>query len=115
MAVGAWRKVAISCSGTTGRSYVATVGGATEMDSGTVAVGTPTGITVGGRAPSDGTDLTAASRTTRWTAELSQAEIEARGPRPPGAPPPACGRMPLTGVGDLNEPRNAATQCGPPQ
>jgi hypothetical protein len=35
MAVGAWRKIAISCSGTTGKSYVNTNGGTTEVDTGT--------------------------------------------------------------------------------
>lgn len=79
MAVGAWRKIAISCSGTTGRSYVAPVGGATEVDSGAVAVGTPDGLTLGGRGPADSSEpfngRLAYVRV--WTAELSQAQIEA--------------------------------------
>jgi len=79
MAVGAWRKIAISCSGTTGRSYVNTVGGTTEVDSGTVGVGTPDGITLGGRAPADASEpfngRLAYVRV--WTAELNQTEIEA--------------------------------------
>lgn len=79
MAVGAWRKIAISCSGTTGRSYVATVGGATEVDAGTVGVGTPDGLTLGGRAPADSSEpFNGRLVYVRvWTAELSQAQIEA--------------------------------------
>ncbi len=79
MAVGAWRKIAISCSGTTGRSYVNTIGGTTEVDSGTVSVGTPDGITLGGRAPADSSEpfngRLAYVRV--WTAELTQVQIEA--------------------------------------
>ena len=78
MAVGAWRKIAISCSGTTGKSYVNTIGGTTEVDSGTVGVGTPDGITLGGRAPADSSEpfngRLAYVRV--WTAELTQTEIE---------------------------------------
>lgn len=79
MAVGAWRKIAISCSGTTGKSYVNTIGGTTEADSGTVGVGTPDGITLGGRAPGDSSEpfngRLAYVRV--WTAELTQVQIEA--------------------------------------
>lgn len=78
MAVGAWRKIAISCSGTTGKSYVNTIGGTTEVDSGTVGVGTPDGLTLGGRAPADSSEpfngRLAYVRV--WTAELTQTEIE---------------------------------------
>lgn len=79
MAVGAWRKIAISCSGTTGKSYVNTVGGTTEADSGTVAVGTPTGITLGGRAPADSSESFDGrlAYVRVWTAELTQVQIEA--------------------------------------
>lgn len=106
MAVGAWRKVAVSCSGTTGKSYVATVGGATEVDSGTVAVGTPSGITVGGRAPSDATEwLNGRIAHLRiWTAELSQAEIEAEwASATPVRTSGLWADWPLTGAGDLND------------
>jgi hypothetical protein len=79
MAVGSWRKIAISCSGTTGKSYVNTVGGTTEVDSGTVGVGTPDGITLGGRAPADASEpfngRLAYVRV--WTTELTQVQIEA--------------------------------------
>lgn len=79
MAVGSWRKIAISCSGTTGKCYVNTVGGTTEVDSGTVGVGTPDGITLGGRAPADSSEpfngRLAYVRV--WTTELSQSQIEA--------------------------------------
>lgn len=77
--VGAWRKVAISCTGTTGRCYVATDGGATEADSGTVGgAASPTGITLGGRSPVDGTEWFN-GRLAYWrfySAELTQVEIE---------------------------------------
>jgi hypothetical protein len=79
MAVGAWRKIAISCSGTTGKSYVNTIGGTTEVDSGTVSVGTPDGITLGGRSPADSSEpfngRLAYVRV--WTTELTQTQIEA--------------------------------------
>jgi hypothetical protein len=77
-AVGAWRKIAISCSGTTGKSYVNTVGGTTEVDSGTVGVGTPDGLTLGGRAPADSSEpFNGRLAYVRiWTAELTQTEIE---------------------------------------
>lgn len=79
MAVGAWRKIAISCSGTTGKAYVNDGVAATEVDSGTVGVGTPDGITLGGRAPGDSSEpfngRLAYVRV--WTAELTQVEIEA--------------------------------------
>lgn len=79
MAVGAWRKVAISCSGTTGKSYVATIGGSTEVDSGTVGVGTPDGLTLGGRAPADSSEWFNGrlAHVRVWSVELTQAEIEA--------------------------------------
>ncbi|MEU8756215.1 LamG-like jellyroll fold domain-containing protein [Streptomyces chartreusis] len=79
LAVGAWRKIALTCSGTTGRSYIATVGGATEVDSGTVSVGTPDALTLGGRAQADSSEpfngRLAYVRV--WTAELNQTQIEA--------------------------------------
>jgi hypothetical protein len=78
-AVGEWRKVAISCTGTTGRCYVATVGGSTEVDSGTVGgAASPTGITLGGRSPVDGAEWFD-GRLGYWrlySAELTQTEIE---------------------------------------
>ena len=79
MAVGQWRKIALSCSGTTGRSYIATVGGATEVDSGTVSVGTPDGLTLAGRGPADSSEVFNGrlAYVRIWTAELSQAQIEA--------------------------------------
>jgi hypothetical protein len=79
MAVGQWRKIALSCSGTTGRSYIATVGGATEVDSGTVSVGTPDGLTLAGRGPADSSEVFNGrlAYVRIWTAELSQSQIEA--------------------------------------
>jgi len=78
--VGEWRKVAWSASGTTGKSYVATPAGSTEVDSGTVATGTaPTGLTLGGRSAGDASEwLDGRLAYVRlWSAELLQAEIEA--------------------------------------
>jgi hypothetical protein len=79
MAVGAWRKVALTCSGTTGKSYVNTIGGVTEVDSGTVGVGTPDGITLGGRSSSDSSEpFNGRLAYVRiWTTELTQTQIEA--------------------------------------
>ncbi|MFD8075810.1 LamG-like jellyroll fold domain-containing protein [Streptomyces sp. NPDC059718] len=79
MAVGAWRKIALTCSGTTGRSYVNTIGGTTEVDSGTVGVGTADGITLGGRSAVDsGEWFNGRLAYVRvWTAELNQTQIEA--------------------------------------
>lgn len=78
--VGAWRKVAFTCTGTAGNVYVATVGGGTDNDSGSVAgAASPTGLTLGGRSPGDGSEWfngrLAYWRV--WSAVLSQAEIEA--------------------------------------
>lgn len=78
--VGAWRKVAVTCTGTSGNLYVATVGGGTDNDAGTVAgAASPTGLTLGGRSPVDGSEWfngrLAYWRV--WSAALSQAEIEA--------------------------------------
>ncbi|MFL1903084.1 LamG-like jellyroll fold domain-containing protein [Streptomyces tauricus] len=106
MAVGAWRKIAISCSGTTGRSYVATVGGATEADSGTVAVGTPDGLTLGGRAPGDSSEpfngRLAYVRV--WTAELTQTQIEAEWASPaPVRTANLWADWPLTDATDLTD------------
>jgi hypothetical protein len=48
--VDIWRKIAISCSGTTAHSYVQDPGSATEHDSGTVSSsGTPDLLALGGR------------------------------------------------------------------
>ena len=79
MAVGQWRKIALSCSGTTGKSYIATVGGATEVDSGTVSVGTPDGLTLAGRGPADSSEVFNGrlAYVRIWTTELNQAQIEA--------------------------------------
>lgn len=78
-AAGSWRKVAICATGTSGKSYVATVGGGTEVDSGTIATGQPTGITLGGRAVGDGTEWFNGrlAYVRVWSVELTQSEIEA--------------------------------------
>lgn len=77
--VGEWRKVAITRTGSSGQSLVATVGGGTEVDSGTVGTGTPAGITLGGRGPADGNEWwngrNAYFRV--WSSVLTQAQIEA--------------------------------------
>lgn len=80
MAVGAWRKVAITCTGTTGTLYVAPPGGATEVDGGTVGgAASPTGLTFGARAHNDGSEfLNGRLAYWRfWTSVLSQAQVEA--------------------------------------
>lgn len=77
--VGEWRKVAITCSGTTGHVYAALPGGATSHASGTVGVGTPNGITIGGRNSSDANEWFngKVAYVRVWSAELTQTEIEA--------------------------------------
>lgn len=80
LAVGAWRKVAFTRSGTTGHVYVATVGGATEHVSGTVGGATgPTGLTLGGRSPTDDTESFNGrlAYVRVWTSQHSQAQVEA--------------------------------------
>lgn len=80
MAVAAWRKVAVTCTGTSGTLYVATVGGPTEVDAGTVGgAASPTGLTFGARAHNDG-DESFNGRLAYWrlwTSVLSQAQLEA--------------------------------------
>lgn len=78
--VGEWRKVAYSCTGTAGKVYAATPAGATEVVSGTVVgAASPTGITLGGRSPSDATEWFNGrlAYVRVWSAVLSQAQIEA--------------------------------------
>jgi hypothetical protein len=80
MAVGAWRKVAITCTGTTGTLYVATPGGVTEVDGGTVGgAASPTGLTFGARAHNDGDEpLNGRLAYWRlWSAVLTQTQVEA--------------------------------------
>jgi hypothetical protein len=78
--VGEWRKVAISASGSSGALYVATPGGSTEVDTGTVAGTTvPTAVTLGGRSTTDDSEWWNGrlAYVRLWSAVLSQAEIEA--------------------------------------
>lgn len=80
LAPGEWRKVAITCIGTTGAVYVATPGGATEGDTGTVAgAAAPTSIALGGRSIAEATEWWNGrlSYVRVWSAVLSQVEIEA--------------------------------------
>ena len=80
LSVGAWYRIAITCTGTSGIFYLAPAVGATTSGSGTVAGGaTPTGITVGGRGPSDASEsFDGREAYVRvWSSVLTQAEIEA--------------------------------------
>lgn len=55
--VGEWRYVAVTCTGTDGTLYAAEPEGAFDVDTGTVAgAASPTGITIGGRSPVDGSE-----------------------------------------------------------
>lgn len=78
--VAAWTRMAATCTGTSGKLYVAPgAAGATVLTSGTVGgAATPTGLTLGGRAAGDSTEWfngrLACMRI--WSAVLSQAEIE---------------------------------------
>lgn len=79
-AVGAWRQIAISCTGTTGRSYIAVPGSGTEADSGTVSdTAAPTAVTLGGRGTSDPAEWFNGrlAYVRLWSVELTQAQIEA--------------------------------------
>lgn len=77
--VGQWRRVAITCTGTTGKVYAATPTGSTQVVSGTVSTGTPGGITLGGRDTSDATEslLGTLAYWRVFASELTQAQIEA--------------------------------------
>lgn len=80
MPVGAWRKVAVTCTGGSGVVYVAVPGGATDVDTGSVGgAASPTGLTLAGRSAGDGSEpfngRLAYWRV--WSAALSQAEVEA--------------------------------------
>ncbi|MBV9919992.1 MAG: hypothetical protein JOY78_03930 [Pseudonocardia sp.] len=80
--VGAWRKIAITRTGSSGKLYSATPTGTTELISGTVNTATPSSLTLGSRGPFDGSQFwngrIACVRV--WSAVLSQAEIEAEWP-----------------------------------
>lgn len=80
MPVGAWRKVAVTCSGTSGAVYVAAPGGATDVDTGSVGgAAAPTGLTLAGRSAGDASEPFN-GRLAYWrvyAAALSQAEVEA--------------------------------------
>lgn len=77
--VGVWRKVAFTRSGSDGQALCAAVGGATEVDTGTVSSTAPTGITLGGRSPGDASEWWNGrlAYVRLWAAVLSQAEVEA--------------------------------------
>lgn len=78
--VGAWRQIAISCTGTTANSYVAIPGSATEADSGTVSdTAAPTALTLGGRAANDAAEWFNGrlAYVRLWSVQLTQAQIEA--------------------------------------
>jgi hypothetical protein len=78
--VDSWRKIAVTCSSTTGHVYVAAVGGATEHVSGTVGgAATPTGITLGGRSAADASEAFDGrlAYVRVWSTQLSQAQVEA--------------------------------------
>jgi len=78
--VDAWRKVAISCTGTTAKSYVQDPGNATEVDSGTVSsAGTPDLLALGGRGAGDTSEWLNGNLAyiRLFATELTQAQIEA--------------------------------------
>jgi hypothetical protein len=79
LAVGEWRRVGFSCLGTTAKVYAATPTGSVEVDSGTVSVNTPGGITLGGRDISDANEnlLGTLAYWRVFAGELTQAQFEA--------------------------------------
>lgn len=81
LSLGTWYRIAVTCTGTAGKFYLAAgTGGATSLGTGTVAgAATPTGITVGGRAPSDASEWFDGriAYVRAWPSVLTQAQIEA--------------------------------------
>jgi hypothetical protein len=79
LAVDAWRKVAIACTGTTGKTYAQIPGGATEVDSGTVSSGAGDVLALGGRGAGDSSEwMNGTLAYVRvFASELTQAQIEA--------------------------------------
>lgn len=78
--VGQWRHVAVTCLGTNGSLYVATVGGATDVDTGTVSgVASPTGLTLGGRSSTVPDEFLNGRLAywRMWSTQLTQVQIEA--------------------------------------
>jgi hypothetical protein len=81
MAVGEWRKLAVSRSaGGTGKTYAALSTGLTTVTSGAIgSIPDPIGITLAGRTPAEANEWFNGRLTyvRVWSRELSQAEIEA--------------------------------------
>lgn len=77
--VGEWRKVAITRTGASAQTLVATPTGSTEVDSGAASTAIPAGITLAARHPDDGAQPWNGrlAHMRIWSAVLSQAEIEA--------------------------------------
>lgn len=97
LAVDAWRKVAIACTGTTGKAYAQVPGGATELDSGTVSSGVGDLLALGGRGAADTSEwLNGTLAYVRvFASELTQTQIEAEWASPV-AVAPAWADWPLT-------------------
>ncbi len=76
--VGEWRKVAITRTGSTGQIMVNTVGGTTEVDSGSVSTNVPDGLTIGSRAENDGNEWWngRVAQVRLWDTVLTQGQIE---------------------------------------
>lgn len=81
MAVGSWRKLAVSRgAGGTGHNYAALSTGSTTVTSGAIgSIADPIGITLAGRTPAESNEWFNGRLTyvRVWSRELSQAEIEA--------------------------------------
>jgi hypothetical protein len=77
--VDEWRKVAITRTGSTGETLVATPAGATEVDAGTADTGTIAGVTLAGRHPGAAGEWWNGrlAYVRIWSAVLTQSEIEA--------------------------------------
>lgn len=81
LSLGTWYRIAVTCTGTAGKFYLAAgTGGATSVGTGTVSgAATPVGITVGGRAPADFNEWFDGrmAYVRAWPSVLTQAQIEA--------------------------------------
>lgn len=108
LSVGSWHRIAVTCGGTTANVYSAEGSeGITSAASGTVAgTANPTGITVGGRSPSDASEWFNGriAHLKIWSRVLTQAQVEAEWRIPtPVVVTDLQAYWPLASAGDLTD------------